>query len=132
MSKENVEIVKATFEAWNADDMDAYRDLLDPDVTMTMPPNFPERGPFLGREAVLGQYLSMREAFDFDRAEPTSDFSHAADRVVARMRWLTAGHGPRDVVPQVSCIYTVRHGKLTGFEFFWDHAEALEAAGLSE
>jgi hypothetical protein len=27
---------------------------------------------------------------------------------------------------------TVRRGKIAYHEFFWDHAEALEAAGLSE
>ena len=32
MSQENVEVVKAAFEAWNAGDMDALRDLCDPDV----------------------------------------------------------------------------------------------------
>ena len=130
MSEGNVAVVKATFDAWNADDMDAYRELLDPDVSMTSPANWPEPGPFRGREAVLGQYLRMRDAFDVDRAEPISDFAHAADRVVARLRWVTEGHGPRAVTPEVSCIYTVRHGKVTAFEFFWDHAEALEAAGL--
>jgi hypothetical protein len=26
----------------------------------------------------------------------------------------------------------VRNGKIRTAEFFWDHAEALEAAGLSE
>ena len=29
-------------------------------------------------------------------------------------------------------VYTVRKGKIVGQEFFWDHAEALEAVGLSE
>ena len=32
MSQENVEIVRAAFEAWNAGDMDAFRELYDPDV----------------------------------------------------------------------------------------------------
>ena len=32
MSQENVEIVQAAFEAWNAGDMDAFRELYDPDV----------------------------------------------------------------------------------------------------
>jgi hypothetical protein len=26
-------------------------------------------------------------------------------------------------------VVTVRKGKIRGFDFFWDHAEALEAAG---
>jgi triphosphoribosyl-dephospho-CoA synthetase len=32
MSQENVEIVRAAFEAWNAGNMDAVRELHDPDV----------------------------------------------------------------------------------------------------
>ena len=32
----------------------------------------------------------------------------------------------------VTTIYTVRDGKVREVEFFWDHDEALEAAGLSE
>jgi ketosteroid isomerase-like protein len=32
MSQENVEIVRAVFAAWNAGDMDALRELYDPDV----------------------------------------------------------------------------------------------------
>ena len=34
MSQENVEIVRAMFEAWNAGDMDAFREMYDPDAIM--------------------------------------------------------------------------------------------------
>ena len=29
-------------------------------------------------------------------------------------------------------VYTIRKGKILGFEYFWDHEEALETLGLSE
>jgi len=29
-------------------------------------------------------------------------------------------------------VFTIRDGKVRVAEFFWDHAEALQAAGLSE
>jgi hypothetical protein len=32
MSQENMEIVKAALEAWNAGDMDGFRELYDPDA----------------------------------------------------------------------------------------------------
>jgi ketosteroid isomerase-like protein len=32
MSRENVEIVRAAYEAWNAGDMGALRELYDPDA----------------------------------------------------------------------------------------------------
>jgi ketosteroid isomerase-like protein len=32
----------------------------------------------------------------------------------------------------VTVVNTVRKGKITNTAYFWDHAEALEAVGLSE
>jgi ketosteroid isomerase-like protein len=37
MSQENVEIVRAMFEAYSAGEMDAFRELHDPDVIGRMP-----------------------------------------------------------------------------------------------
>jgi ketosteroid isomerase-like protein len=45
MSQENVEAVRATFEAWNAGDMDALREPLHPDAILWMPEDWPEPGP---------------------------------------------------------------------------------------
>jgi ketosteroid isomerase-like protein len=80
---------------------------------------------------VLRQARQQRQAWDADAAEPISDFAHAADRVVVRFVWRGRGQGPASDM-EVTCIYTVRKGKIAGFEFFWDHAEALEAVSLSE
>jgi ketosteroid isomerase-like protein len=131
MSQENVEIVRASFEAWNAGDMDAWADILASDVIWHVAEDWPEPGPYAGRDAVLRAAQQLRQAWDADTAEPISDFIHAADRVVVRFGWRVRGHGP--TLPwEVTCIYTVRSGKIEAFEFFWDHAEALDAAGLRE
>src|SRR4051794_37441200 len=45
MSQENIEIVRSTFEAWNAGDMKGLREPLGPDVVMRMPEGWPEAGP---------------------------------------------------------------------------------------
>jgi ketosteroid isomerase-like protein len=66
-----------------------------------------------------------------DAVEPTSDFIDAADRVVVRVIWRTAGRGPESNM-ELTIVYTMRKGKIFLNEYFWDHAEALEAAGLSE
>jgi uncharacterized protein len=131
MSQENVEVVRAGSQAWNAGDMDAFRDLHHPDVILRPESNWPEPGPYIGREAVMGFYEQLRETWDADTLELTGDFSHAADRVVARWIWHAQGHGPESNM-EVTVIYAVRNGKVRELEFFWDHAEALEAAGLSE
>ena len=53
MSQENVEVVRAGFEAWNAGDMDAFREMHDPDVILRTVEDWPEPGPYVGREAVM-------------------------------------------------------------------------------
>ena len=66
MSQENVEIVRATIEAWNAGDMDALRELYHPDAIARPPEGWPEPGPFVGREAVMRAFGQLRETWDAD------------------------------------------------------------------
>ena len=131
MSQENVEVVKAAFEAWNTGDMDAHRDLHDPGVIVRTPEGWPEPGPFVGQEAVMGWFEQLRDTWDADSVETISDFIDGCDRVVVRMIWRGVGHGPESAM-EWTAAYTVRKGKIFLLEFFWDHAEALEAVGLSE
>ena len=63
--------------------------------------------------------------------EPISAFIDIADHVVVRYLWRGMGEGPDSNI-ELTALYTVRKGKILYQEFFWDHAEALEAAGLSE
>jgi ketosteroid isomerase-like protein len=64
VSQENVKVVRALFEAWNAGDMGAVRDLYDPDVIVRAPEGWPEPGPFVGREAVMRQWEQQRDTWD--------------------------------------------------------------------
>jgi ketosteroid isomerase-like protein len=131
VSQKNVEIVRAGFEVWNAGDMDAFRELFDPDVILRMPEGWPEPGPYVGLEAVMRQLEQQRDTWDADTFELISDFIDAADRVVVRVIWRGAGQGPESNI-EFTGVYTVRKGRILSIEHFWDHAEALEAVGLSE
>jgi ketosteroid isomerase-like protein len=111
MSRENVEVVRAAYEAWNGGDMDALRELYDPEIIWRPPEGWPEPGPFVGREAFMRQAEQMRETWDADALELTSDFIHANDRVAVRQMWRGAGHGP-DMNMEMTMIYTVRKGKI--------------------
>ena len=105
MSQENVEVMKAFFEAWNAGDMDAVRELHDPDVIVRMPEGWPEPGPYVGREAVMRQWEQQRETLDADGA----------------------GQGPESNI-----VVTLREGKVVRTETHPSRQEALEAVGLRE
>jgi ketosteroid isomerase-like protein len=130
MSQENVEIVRALFEACNAADMDAFRELYDPDVIVRTVGDWPEPGPYVGREAFMRFSEQLRETWDADVVEPIGDFIDVGDRVAVRYLWRGAGHGP-DLNMELPLVFTMRKGRIFYQEFFWDHAEALEAAGLS-
>ena len=132
MSEENVEAVRRAYEAWNSGDADGLYDVHHPDVIAHYPEGWPEGGPFVGREAVVGQLQAMRDAWgDTNRAEAITDFIDAGDRVIARFVWRGEGHGPAFAL-EGSAVYTLRTGKIFVIEYFTNHAEALEAAGLSE
>ena len=131
MSQENVEFVRVSMDVWNTGDMDAYRELFDPDAVVRPPPRWPEPGPFVGRDAVARFFEQARDTWDADALERISDFVDAGNRVVVRFVWRTRGRGPAAVM-EISCVAMVRDGKMLSMDFFWDHTQALEAVGLRE
>ncbi len=130
MSKENVDFIRAGLGTWNTGDMSAVRELFDPDVIVRLPEGWPEPGPFVGREEVIRQFERNRETWDVDTLEPVS-FIDAGDRVVVRFIWSGAGRGLESRM-EFTAVYTIRKGRISYQESFWDHAEALEALGLSD
>jgi ketosteroid isomerase-like protein len=131
MSQENVEIVRAGFEAWNRGDMDAFAEVHHPDVVLLAVEGWPEPGPYVGRDTLMRQFEQMRSTWDADNLEAISDFIDVGDRVVMRISWDAVGQGPGFNI-EVTQVFTVRKGKIIRIEIFWDHAQALEAVGLSE
>jgi ketosteroid isomerase-like protein len=131
MSENNVEVVRALFVAWNAGDMDALRQACDPAIIMRSFEGWPEPGPYFGREAVTRQFVQLRETFDSDWLELTSDLVHAGDRVAVRTVWHGLGSGP-EMRQESTHVFTVRNGLVFQIEFFTDHADALKAVGLAE
>ncbi len=130
MSQGNVEIVRATSEAWAAGDVERLWETYDPDIVMRTVEEWPEAGPHFGREAVFRFFEQLRDTWDTGEMEAIS-LIDAGDRVIARYRWTGVGRGP-DASIDVTNIQTFRKGKVVMIEYFWDYAEALEAVGLSE
>lgn len=131
MQRENIDVVRAFFDAWNAGDMEAVRELHDPNVIQRPPGNWPEPGPFVGREAVMHQYEELRGAWETDTLEPISEFVDAGDRVVVSHRWHGIGRGP-DSTGEYTGVWTIRNQRIFHQEFFSSLKEALEAIGLSD
>jgi hypothetical protein len=80
----------------------------------------------------MREWEHIREAFDADVLEPTSNFLVAGGRVlVIRYTWHGAGHGPGADI-EMTMVVTVHNEQISDQELFLDHAQALKAVGLSE
>lgn len=129
MSKENVENVHKVFECLNRGDLNAFLADFDEHVVIR-PGDWPEP-VYCGKDAVRSFLASYTEAVG--GASVVQDVIDAGDRVVVRIRAPHTHERSRaEGDLESSQVLTIRKGKIVLVEFFWDHQEALEAAGLSE
>jgi ketosteroid isomerase-like protein len=130
MSEENVELVLKELEHWNQGDMDAFVRLWDDEVVLRAAEGWPER-VFRGKDAVRSFYEGYAETVGHDTL--IEDLIDAGDVVVTRMRAHMSGvQSGIEGEMGFSQVTTFRNGKVVLAEFFWDHEEALEAAGLRD
>jgi ketosteroid isomerase-like protein len=135
MSKKNVEIVRRTIEAYNAGDREASFNFIADDVQI-----YPDVSRFVEAKSLHGREQFKRFVADLDQGWEGGAtgvikevFPVGDDRVVARAEWGGKGRASGiDLRSSLSSIYTVEDGKIVKIEYFFDHAKALEAAGLSE
>ena len=131
MSQENVEIVKASIDAYNREDWDAFfKDAAPGCETDFSRALGPWRGVF-GLDQLRQVLGDMRETWESVRLEP-QDFIEAGDLVV--MPWTMRGRG-RDgieVVGRATFVWTIRDGAIERVTMYQDKQDALEDLGLSE
>ena len=138
MSQENVEVVRAYVEAYNAgadEFADFLVDFMAEDVEIVPDASrFPDAEPFRGREEYRRYIADIDQDWEGGgRAEIKGIFPAGDGRVVSRTDWGGKGRASGiDLRSSLSSINTVRDGQITKVEFFFDHARALEAAGLEE
>jgi ketosteroid isomerase-like protein len=132
MSQENVEIVRRSYEAWNAGEMQALHDCYDPGVMIALGPERWAEGedPIVGVDAVMRLFAQVRRVWDADAMEPVS-FTDAGDRVVVHHVHRARGHAT-DLDIQQAIVCTLREGRICLVEVFWNHDEALKAVGVEE
>jgi len=133
MSQENVEVVRCAIETRNAGS-DAYLDFLAEDVEIRPDASvFTEAKPFRGREEFRRFLADLDQSWEGRVREEIQEIFPVDDRVVARTAWGGRGRASGiDLRSSLSAVYDIRDGQIIRIEFYFDHAKALEAAGLSE
>jgi ketosteroid isomerase-like protein len=130
VSEENVEIVRRQFELWNAGDLDEMMSTFDADVVVEAPEGWPEGAVTRGRDRWRQQAERLRDTWRDARVEVEEMRPTGRDGVVAQIRYVTSGSDPGvSFDTPMAVIFQLKDGKVTEARYFWDLAEALEAAG---
>ena len=130
MSEGNVELVRTGLGSWNGGDLDAMSDTWDEHIVMRSDESWPE-AVYYGKEAVRSFFAGFAETVGGEAV--IEDLIDAGDSVVVRIRTHYSGEQSGVEGNLVSSqVVTFRKGKVILIEFFLDHQQALEAAGLSE
>jgi ketosteroid isomerase-like protein len=131
MSRENIDAVKAGFEALDQGGVEALLGFIDPEFETTTPPELSvEPGTYRGHDGLRRYFESFYEVMEEIRFEP-DDFIDAGDRVVVPVRLIARGRDTGIEAEQaLAFVWTLRDRKAIRLESYPTRAEALEAAGL--
>lgn len=130
MSKENVELIRAGFDAHNRGDLDALTRIYDSDAvfeTLLL-------GTHRGKEAIRLIYEENQRTLSGYAIDPV-ELIDTGDQVVAVAQ--VKGVGPVSQIPmedrdQFAFLFTIKDGRVVREQAFRNRDEALEAAGLRD
>ena len=133
MSRENVEVVRKSWEHFKRRDLDALIELFDPEIEWHDVPVLPGGGVHRGRDAFRRHAEGFIDAWGEVSVE-IDELTPVGDQVVARLRYVGVGRGSGAPVRGLAngAVYDFRAGRILRVRQFLEHAEALEAAGPRE
>ena len=131
MSQENVDRLRASWDAWNRGEFDTS--MLDPDVVFeeTMLPD--DAGEtYRGHKGVLRAWARWAEAWDEFTTELEQILDAGEHLVSIHTVHLQGKHSGVPMALRYAYLYTLRDGKVIHLRSYANPAEALEGAGLRE
>jgi ketosteroid isomerase-like protein len=133
VSQENVEIVRAAFDAFSLDDIEGVLRLCHEDIVITQPPELPDAAPQQrGHSGVLEAFAIWPEQWDDYHIDVLQMADHG-DRILVTTR--QRGRGKQSgiqVEMDIMFVFTVQNEKIMEMKIFMREDQALEAAGLRE
>jgi ketosteroid isomerase-like protein len=133
MSRENVEIVRRGFEAYNSGDIGRILALTHPDFEGQVPPELSaEPDTYRGHDGIRGYFQSFQDAMDEIHFHPER-FWDVGDSVVVAARLNAKGRQTAIPVEQRFVqVWTIRGGKAIRLQTYVSLSEALATVGLAQ
>ena len=126
----NLEVVAKVGQLWNAGDYDGTLAYYHDDIVMTAAPNWPDPGPWVGKDRVAETQREWASAWQL--IEMSADRIEARDdKVVLLGQWHSRGavSGAGGTTPIVM-VFTFEDGLVTHFDFSQEADDALRLAGV--
>lgn len=133
MPREDVELVRSAFEAWNRGEIDEFTGLAAEDIAWLEVSGRPEGGSSerFGRERLRRSLESLFDAWESYHLE-VERIEAVGDRVVAVVREVAKGRSSGlEIDGRWGYLVTVEDGLIVRIEAYRDAAQALQAAGLA-
>jgi ketosteroid isomerase-like protein len=134
MSQENVEVMKAAYEAFARGGLDRFIEHWTDDLDhRAIEGALDDRGPIHGKAAMQAHFQDWIDTFDELTMEPVELIDAGEDAVVAVLRF--GGRAKLSGLKTDSTfatVFTIRDGRIARGREYATRDEALEAAGLSE
>jgi ketosteroid isomerase-like protein len=131
MSAENEELISRGYEAISRGDVEALKQLLDPDAELHSRFGAVAGRVYRGHEGVDRWFADMQESFEAVEQTPERFIEVDAERTIVLLRFRGRGRGSGAEIDQrFAAICTIREGKGVRLETYDSLDEALEAAGI--
>ena len=132
MSRENVEIVRDGFEAWDRHDYEAAASHFSPDVEIDVTDRVLNPAIYSGLDGAMRFRDEIAETWDEFHVE-IEDLVSAGDEVVVLVRSSGLGRASgAQVDSRAAWVAAVREQRITRLRLYRDRSRALAAVGLSE
>jgi ketosteroid isomerase-like protein len=131
MSKDNVELVKSAFDAWNRGEIEAFAEHAAEDVAWLEVSGRPEGGfsERLGRDRMRQSLETLFEAWESYHIE-VERIEDVGDRVVAIVREVARGRASgMEIEGRWGYLITLEDRQIVRIEAYRDAAVALQKAG---
>lgn len=133
MSKRNIRVVRDAFRAYEAGERERFAESFDDDAQMTGPEDWPEPGPFVGKDAVLRQFERLASDWEEHYFSDLAVIADERDWVVVEYRWHAKGGGSGiETTFDMASAHRIKNGRQAEAHFRWNRAAAFGAAGLPE